>query len=358
MREITEEDLLPAAIGAGILGTGGGGNPYLGRLRARQQLRAGRRIRVVDPADLADDDLLVVAGGMGSPVVAYEKVAGGNEETDAVRALERHLGRSFTAIAPFEMGGGNSMVPLVIGASLDIPVVDGDGMGRAFPELQMITYLIYGGNPAPAALADERGNRLVLEQVVDAGWLERLLRTTTIDMGGHAGLATAVMDGAFCRKTIIPNTLTLAGRIGEAVLTARAGHMNPSNAILEIAGGRRYLRGKVVDVERRTTRGFARGRLVLDGSDDDAGRRIEIDFQNENLVIREDGDPKVTVPDLITLVTSEEGEPITTELVRYGYRADVLVIPCPDLLKTDRALEVVGPRAFGYDVDYRPFVGG
>jgi len=355
MWEITEDDLIPAAIGAGILGTGGGGNPYLGRLRAREQLRAGRRIRVIDPTEIADDDLLVVSGGMGSPVVAYEKIAGGEEETDAVRALERHLGKKFTAVAPFEMGGGNSMVPLVIGALLDIPVVDGDGMGRAFPELQMITYLIYGGDPSPSALADERGNLIVIDHIVDSKWLERLLRTMTIELGGHAGLATAVMSGTFCRSAIIPNTLTLAKEIGRAVLTARERHHDPGEAVLSVTGGRRYLRGKVVDVERRATRGFAKGRLVLEGSEADAGRRIEIDFQNENLVIREDGEPTVTVPDLITLVTTDEGEPITTELIRYGYRADVLVIPCPDLLKTPQALEVVGPRAFGYDVDFRPF---
>ena len=356
MWEVTEKDLVPAAIGAAILGTGGGGNPYLGHLRVREELRAGRRIRVMDPAEIGNDDRLVVAGGMGSPVVAYEKLAGGNEETDAVRALERHLGRSFDAIAPFEMGGGNSMVPLVVGARLDIPVVDGDGMGRAFPELQMITYFIYGGSASPAAIADERGNRIVVERIVDPNWLETILRSVTIDMGGHAGLATGVMDGAFCRTCIIPNTFTLAMEIGRAVLAARERHTDPAEAVLEVTGGIRYLRGKVVDVERRATRGFARGRLVVEGIGVDAGRRIEVEFQNENLLIREDGEPSVTVPDLITLITTEEGEPITTELVRYGLRADVLVIPCPGLLKTPRALEVVGPRAFGYEVDYRPFV--
>ncbi len=352
--EITEEDLIPAAIGAGILGTGGGGNPYLGRLRARAELRAGKRIEIIDPTEIADDDLLVAAGGMGSPVVAYEKLAGGNEETDAVRALERHLGRRFTAIAPVEMGGSNSMVPLVVGARLGIPVVDGDGMGRAFPELQMVTYLIYGGSPFPAAVADERGSRIVVDRIPDAYWLERILRSVTIDMGGHAGAATAVMDGAFCRKTVIPNTLSLAMSIGRAVLGARERHEDPGEAIVDQTGGRRYIRGKVVDVERRATRGFAKGHLIIEGVEEDAGRRVEIDFQNENLVISEGDEIPVTVPDLITLVTTDEGEPITTELVRYGLRADVLVIPCPELLKTPKALEVVGPRAFGYDIKYRP----
>ena len=258
MWEITENDLEPIAIGAGILGTGGGGNPYLGFLRARQAIRRVGRVMVIDPEEVADDHLLIVSGGMGSPVVSYEKLPQGDEEANAVRALERHLGRRFDAIAPFEMGGGNSMAPLVVSTVLDIPVVDGDGMGRAFPELQMITYLIYGGNHAPAALADERGNQVVLSEVTDAMWLEKIARAVTIEMGGHAGLAASPMDGAHCRRTIIPNTLRLAHRIGLAVLDARRTHQDPGEAIISVTGGRRYLRGKVVDLERRTTRGLRR----------------------------------------------------------------------------------------------------
>ena len=354
MWQITEDDLEPIVIGAGILGTGGGGNPYLGHLRVREALRSGSVVNVIDPDELDDDDLLIVSGGMGSPVVSYEKLPQGDEESAAVRALEQHLGRRFDAIAPFEMGGGNSMAPMIVAARLGIPLVDGDGMGRAFPELQMITYLIYGGSPQPAALADERGNKVVLAEVVDAKWLERIARAITIEMGGHAGLATSVMDGAHCKRSIIPHTLQLARTIGRAVLDARSLHADPVEAITSVAGGHRYLQGKVVDVERQTTRGFARGTVVLEGVGDDAKRRIQIEFQNENLVIWEDNVARVTVPDLITLVTTDEGEPITTEVVRYGYRADVLVLPCPDLLRTDEALAVVGPRAFGYDVPYSP----
>ena len=246
------------------------------------------------------------------------------------------------------------MVPLVVGAALGIPVVDGDGMGRAFPELQMITYLIYGGVTAPAALADERGNSVVLSEVADVKWLERIARSVTIEMGGHAGLAGPPMDGAHCRRTIIPNTLRLAQRIGQAVLDARRSHQDPGTAVISVTGGSRYLRGKVVDIERKTTKGFARGHLILEGIGTDAGRVIRIEFQNENLVIFENGEAQVVVPDLITLVSTDRGEPLTTEIVRYGFRADVLAIPCPDLLKTPEALEVVGPRAFGYDVDFVP----
>ena len=312
------------------------------------------RQKVIDPKEIEDGDRLVVVGGMGSPVVSYEKIAQGGEETAAALALEKHLGEKFDAIAPFEMGGGNSMVPMIVSARMGIPLVDGDGMGRAFPELQMITYLIYGGSPTPSALADERGNVVVFSEVVDARWLERIARAATIEMGGHAGLATAVMDGAFCKRSIIPNTLQLARSIGRAVLHARETKSDPSAAVIDVAGGMRYLRGKVTDVHRRPAKGFARGHVVLEGVGDDAGRSIRIDFQNENLVIWEEDEPKVTVPDLISLVITETGEPITTELVRYGFRADVLVLRRPDLLATEEALAVVGPRAFGIDLDYQP----
>lgn len=353
MWTLTEVDLEPISIGAALLGTGGGGNPYLGRLRVRELLREGRRVDVVEPDELADDDLLVVSGAMGSPVVSYEKLARGTEEAEAARALEAHLGRRFAAVAPFEMGGGNSFAAMAVAAQLGIPVVDGDGMGRAFPELQMITYLIYGGSPAPAALADEKGNTVVLPTVVDARWLERLARAVTIEMGAHAGLAACVMDGRHCRASIIPATLTYAQRIGRAILDARRDKDDPVDAALEETGGHRHIRGKVVDVERRMSKGFARGHVTIEGFGTDQGREVRVEFQNENLVIIEDGDVAAVVPDLITLVTSERCDPITTEVVRYGLRTDLLVLPAPEKLTTATALEVVGPRAFGLDVDFR-----
>jgi DUF917 family protein len=64
-----------------------------------------------------------------------------------------------------------------------------------------------------------------------------------------------------------------------------------------------------------------------------------------------------TVPDLICLVDELTAEPVTTEVVRYGLRVQVLGIPAPLLLRTDRALPVVGPAGFGYDVEYRPLPG-
>jgi DUF917 family protein len=352
--EVVESDLGPIATGAAVLGTGGGGNPYLGRLRMRELLRAGSRVRVLDPHELPDDALVVAAGGMGAPLVSWEKLPQGEEEKEAVLALEQHLGRRVDAIAPLEMGGSNSLVALVVGAQLDVPVLDGDGMGRAFPELQMVTYLIYGCAPAPAAVADEKGNRTVLSHVADVYALERLARAVAISYGGHAGLAMCPMTGAQARTTCVPRTLTLALRIGEAIERARSDGEDPVGALLAETGGRRLFQGKIVDLERRLVSGFAAGCVTLEGFGPNAGETAAVDFQNENLIVRRSGEVLATVPDLIALVDLESGEPLTTEVLRYGLRTQVLVLPPSPVLTTPKALRFIGPRAFGYDVAYLP----
>ncbi|MFN8593196.1 MAG: DUF917 domain-containing protein [Thermomicrobiales bacterium] len=359
MWDVTEETLEALAIGAGILGTGGGGNPYLGKLEARQQLRAGRTIQIVSIDELADDAFVTTVGGMGSPTVGIERIDRGNEALRALRALEQHLGRLFTHVIPGEIGGSNAMRPMVVAAQAGVPVVDGDGMGRAFPELQMDTFSIYGVPPTPGTLSDPRGHVVIFDKVSDPLTLERYARAVTIQMGGAAGYAFPPMTGAEVRRTAIPGTVTLAIAIGDAVRTARNQLKNPVDAALAVTGGRRLFQGKIIDVERRLLGGFARGLVRIEGSGEDAGKAVRIDFQNENLIVRStDGQILAVVPDLICLVDEDTAEPITTEILRYGLRVVVLGIPAPEMLKTPEALVVVGPAAFGYaDVPYVPMPG-
>ncbi len=351
------------AIGAGILGTGGGGNPYLGKAHARTLLGAGARPIVVDPNELSDDALIVSVGGMGSPTISIERIQRGDEPLVAMRALERHIGRRFTHVVPGEVGGSNSVRPIVVAAQSGLPVVDADGMGRAFPELQMDTFTIYGVRPTPAALADPRDHTALFDGIEDAATLERYARAVTIQMGGASGYAFPVMTGAELKRTAIPRTLTLARAVGEAVLAARADHRDPVDAVLRVCGGRRLFAGKIVDVERRPVGGFARGTLRLTWDGTGVGTvgptELVIDLQNEYLIARTgDGNVLATVPDLICLVDPDTAEPITTEVARYGLRVVVLGIPAPAMLKTPEALAVVGPAPFGYhDVAYTPLPG-
>lgn len=352
---ISADDLEAIAIGAGILGTGGGGNPYVAKLWVGALLERGMRIDVVPPELVPDDALVVGCGGIGAPTVSIEKLRRGDEEFSALRALEAHLGRRFDAVVPMEIGGANAMRPMAAAAHAGIPIVDADGMGRAFPELQMVTFFIYGVDACPAAIADDKGEVAVLTGAKTPQRLEQIARTLCVEMGGTAGMALAPMSGAQLRRCAIRHTVTLARAVGRAVLDARRTHADPVEAVLAVTRGVVLLEGKITDVERRTAKGFARGHVDVGGTGTDDGKRMRIQFQNENLVAELDGGIVATVPDLICIVAQDDAEPITTELLRYGYRVVVLVIPAQPLLCTAEALAVVGPAAFGYDVPYRPF---
>lgn len=353
MWQITPDDVEAIATGAGILGTGGGGNPYLGQLWMKTLLAQGYCVNVIDLDELDDDALVTEVGGMGAPTVGIEKLPRGEEPRWAVEALEEYVGKKIDAIICPEIGGSNSIAPLVGGALTHKPVIDGDAMGRAFPELQMSAHFINGIDCTPAALVDEKGNKIVFGGAVDSFALERFARQLCVLMGCRAELALPVMTGKQVKQTTVRRTLSLAKRVGEAIQCARKTKEPFADAVLEITGGSVLFTGKLVDVQRRTVAGFARGELVAEGVEADRGSWLHIAFQNENLVAwRGDRTHKceviACVPDLICMLETESGEPITTEQLRYGLRVTVLGIPCSDKLRTPQALKVVGPAAFGY----------
>lgn len=355
LTKVTEAELDAIEVGAGILGTGGGGNPYIGKLRCREELRKGRRIDVIPLLELDDDALVVSLGGIGAPVVGVEKIEQGEECLRALRALEEELGCKIDATISSEIGGANSMEPMLTAAQAGIPVVDGDGMGRAFPEMQMCTWSIYGHKSSPSAMADEKGNVVVFRHTASEVWLERLARASVVAMGAAAGIALAPMRGDFIKKYAVPDTVTRAWSLGNAVFEAQNNHRDPVATILEHEDGRLLMTAKIVDLKRHLKGGFAVGEVKVDGFGAYQGETGVIDLQNEFLVFRRNGEMEVCVPDLIVVLDSDTGLPITTELLRYGQRIAILALPCHDLLRSEEALKVIGPEAFGYhDLTFTP----
>lgn len=353
-RLVREGDLDDISRGAAVLGTGGGGNPYIGKLLAQQAIREFGPVTVVSAEEVPDDALVVHSAMMGAPTVMLEKLPRGDEIVQAFSMLQTYLGRTVTHTVCGEAGGINSTIPFVVAARMGIPLIDADGMGRAFPELQMVLPTLYGLSCTPLAIADEKGNAGILTTISNR-WTERLARSMTVDMGCSALITSFPMSGSQVRESMALGTLGLAQDLGRRIGLARATHADPIAAICSRLEGKMLFQGKVVDVNRRTESGFAKGTARLDGTDGYAGSSMELNFQNENLVGRVDGRVVASVPDLIIVLDSETGEPVTTEELRYGFRVTVIAAPCDPRWREPEGLALVGPRYFGYNFDYVRF---
>jgi len=350
---IHAEDLEDIAIGGAVLGTGGGGDPYIGKLMAQQAIRKHGPVRLISADDLSDDALVVPACMMGAPTVMTEKLPQGDELLNAFRSLEKVMGRRIDAVLCGEAGGVNSCVPFVVAAATGLPMVDADGMGRAYPELQMVTWTLHGVSATPMVLCDDKGNSLVLDTVSNA-WTERLARAATIEMGGSALLTFYPMSGKVAREGSVKGTLSLCARIGRTLRATRAAHGDPIAALKDILGAQELFHGRVVDIERRTEGGFARGKAMFSGVEEWKSRTLRLDFQNEFLMGERDGEFIASTPDLIAVVEADSGTPVTTDALKYGQRLIALAWPCDPAWRSPGGIELVGPRYFKYDHDHVP----
>ncbi|MCC6312562.1 MAG: DUF917 domain-containing protein [Thermomicrobiales bacterium] len=353
MRQVSVADLDDIASGAAVLGTGGGGDPYVGKLMAQTSLRRHGPAMLIAAAELADDDLVVPTGMMGAPTVMLEKVPSGSEIVRAFEALQAYLGRPIRATMSCEAGGLNSTTPFTVAAELGVPVVDADMMGRAFPELQMATPTLAGITATPLAIADEKGNSAIINTVSNR-WTETFARTLTVDMGCSAMIAMYPMTGKQVKETCVLGTISTLQHIGVTLREAHARHVDPIEAVRAVTDGFVIWRGKIADVARRTETGFARGEAVVAGTGEFAGRDLRVAFQNEFLLAQSGDETLATTPDLIAMLDAETGEPITTEGMRYGFRVAVLAMPCDPRWRTPAGLDLVGPGYFGYDIPYVP----
>ena len=352
-RVLTREDIEALAKGAWILGTGGGGDPYHKLLNMRQLYDQGHTVSLVDPMSLPDDAVVAIVSNMGAPLVGQERLSDPEFAARPVRMMEDFLGRKFDAVMALEIGGGNGLQPMMIAALTDLPVVDADTMGRAYPEAQMTSVAVANLRCYPLTMADIRDNEVIIPRAASWRWMERISRKACTEIGSIAATCKAPRSGAEVKQHGILYTTSKAIRLGETIIAAKRDHADPIEAVLGATHGKRMFTGKVVDVERRATEGFLRGKAILEGLDSDNGVSMVVHFQNEFSVAFRNGEPVVMTPDLICLLDTVSGEGIGTDVIRFGQRVSVLALPAPPVFLSPEGLEAVGPGAFGFDIPFR-----
>lgn len=351
-------------MGAAALGCGGGGNSYYGQLVARRLLAANTAVRVIDVDEMEPGSFAITSAAVGAPLVALEKPPSMIALHAGLSSIRDALKGRVSAFFAAEIGGLQCIFPLLLAAEAGLPLLDGDGMGRAFPELQMTTFSIYGTTPGlPHALSSDRGalpfpslgNDEYAHSTAEPPGIrfERAVRKVCTDNGGFIYL-TSAFDQKSLSRTLVRGSIALALRIGRAIASARDAARDPVAAIADAADGRKLIVGKILDVERQFRAGHDWGTVRLEGVEEDRGRVAEIAFKNEYLIAKIDDKIELTVPDLITLAETETGIPVSTDILRPGLRVTVLGLPASGLLTTPAALKSVGPGAFGYDLPYVP----
>lgn len=374
---LSEVDLEFLRIGTYILGCGGGGVPYAAYLEARNLLRAGDTMKVISIKDAPETNkhgqpaAYIDVGFAGSPTVSEEQLAG-LELMDASKALFELMGVEADGVFPLEIGGGNGFQGLLTGTSsrLNLPVIDADLMGRAYPLGSQILPCVVLDRRfiEKCAVSDGNGNQIIITGAQSDFYVEKMIRAALAEIGAHVGAVNNPMTAEGLRTMTVPNTHSQAWRIGRAVAIANQKKQIselPQKILDSIGGdkvGHKIFAGKIINVEKKLFKGHVYGEVFIE--DPDTRDVLCIPFKNENILAKvkragsDEYELLASVPDLISVSYQDSGEAVGSPEYRYGVMVFVLAFaPYTLWSNTEKALNIGGPSAFGpafEDVVYKP----
>jgi len=331
VRVLNKESLRNIVTGATLYGAGGGGSPKDGLDLVEKIFEVREGVKLVDPSEISDETYVAMIAGIGAPKALREK--GFDVEAiyafDALKRLYDSVGIELSHLMPGEIGGFNTITPMYVAAVKDLPVVDADGNGRAVPELATCLYPLYRIPLTPLVLADKNGNIVVFypKDPFDARICEDIARSVTVTFGMIAAFGTWVVSGAKLRESLVLNSVTKCEEVGKAINEAVSKGADPVKAAVEASGGYELIRGEITDISTKTVAGFDFGRTTIEGIDEYSGKKLIIDFKNENMIAwNEKNEPVAMVPDLICLMTLD-GSPLTNADTEKGMKIAVIGIP-------------------------------
>lgn len=350
------------ARGCDVLGAGGGGPAGQTLPVALHALAVHGPVRVVELAELPADELVMPCALLGAPGVFAERIGSGRESVAIREQVEAHFQRRVAALMCTEVGGSNGPMSVAFAAHAGLPLLNADGMGRAFPGIEQVAMQVAGITASPSVLADEH-DRVVLVRAESGEWLERLARNVATAFGNRGVSSEYVMTVDQADGAVIDGSMTKALRIGTILADAADAGASTRSAVARLAeelGGLRLAECRVTGVhpiKNRATAALAtntRRTILLEGVNRDEGRWLRLEAGHEYHAVLEDGELLAATPDVITLFDVHSGEPVPVPDLRYGLRVVVLALPSPPMWQGPEALRLVGPRAFGLALDYTP----
>jgi len=360
---LTADDIAAFLRGLTVMGTGGGGSAAFGRAIIENDLARGRRYTLASLNEVPDDALVVSGGIMGSvkvldrfsPEEIVEQWEKKFEPLLAFRAMEEHLGRKIEYLVPFELGGLNTPVILSLAARVGIPVIDGDGLGRAAPETQMTSFQGHGVSIVPMSLVDWEGNLIIVKEASSPFVPDEIGRFVITRAGGLGANAHYPMTGEVARNVIIPGTISFSLDLGRRI----ASLSNPEEVARVVAdqtGGQFAFHGSVASIREEEAMGFLVQKAEITSAFPEES--MEIIIKNEFMMALKDGRVGCVFPDLIMMI-DEKGRGVMSSELEVGQQVWLIVAPChPRLRAAAQTLEgraAFSPKRFGQPrISYQP----
>jgi len=345
------------------MGTGGGGSAAFGRAIIKNDFVRGRQYALVNLNKVPEDALVVSGGIMGSvkvldrfsPETIVEQWERKFEPLLAFRAMEEHLGRKIEYLVPFELGGLNTPVILSLAARVGIPVIDGDGLGRAAPETQMTSFQGHGVSIVPMSLVDWEGNLIIVKESSSPFVPDEIGRFVVTRAGGLGANVHYPMPGEVARNVIIPGSISFSLDLGRRI----ASLSNPEEVARVIAdrtGGQLVFQGSVTSIREEEAMGFLVQKAKITGAF--PKESIEIIIKNEFMMAVKDGRVGCVFPDLIMMI-DEDGRGVMSSELKVGQQVWLILAPCHSRLRaaaqTLEGRAAFSPKRFGQpQVSYQP----
>jgi DUF917 family protein len=366
IRTLTEQEVIDMAVGTAIQGTRSSDTDAMIR-QVKTAMDSGKQYRMISVQDLPDDwNVVMAAGGIGGGgawdyVVERTKKQNlptvPNATVAAMDALSKHLGKKFDAVLRNEAAGA-TLNAFQNAIAVGLPVVDACPAGRAKPEVQQSLPFILGIPVTPAALVTRWGDTIIVDKTVDDYRYEDIARAIAVGSGGGVSNARGVMSGKDLKRVTIHGAVTEAITFGRTVREAAAQGKDPVAELSKVAKAYPLFQGTVTKAEEKGERGFQWWDVELQGTKGYAGHTYRVWVKNENMVSWLDGKPDVMSPDLIYNLDPKTGRALNSRgLGGYTVGVEVALIGREALapaFRSPKGIEVIGPRHFGFDFDYRP----
>lgn len=362
MKRLTKQDIHDILLGAAIVGTGGGGSLDEGIKLVDKTYDEGYKFTLAEVNEIPEDALIgspYSCGSIGNlsheQQKAYDALAKANEtkEVIAIKVLEEYLGKEFYGVIATELGGGNTAAALNVAARLGKPIIDADPAGRSVPCLQHSTLYLNNISITPMGLANALGDSMIISNVANDERAEALARYAAVASFNSIGVVDHPGYWKDLKNALIKNTITYCLNIGRTARTASEEGRNYAYDVAEKFNGYVIFEGEITNADWENRNGFTFGNINIKGENEYKGQHLKIWYQNEYIISWKNGEVFATAPDSINICIKDENKPLLNPSAKNGMKVTVFVLKAFDEWRTDKAIEIFGPRFFGYDMDYR-----